>query len=224
MIRQIHVDVCDSTQDLLKEQTTKGTDINLVSTNKQLKGRGRGSNIWQDMPGSLCFSLLINPHQTLSFTALEMSLLVARFFEYEGCKLGLKWPNDLWDARGLKCGGILVQGSGSHLYAGIGLNLFSENKEFGGVYLESFEFDKKSWSMRIAEFILSNRYSDTEQLVKDWELRCPHMGNVVSITEGSEVAEGVFLGLGSAGEAKLRTFEGQKSYYNGTLRIISSGR
>ncbi len=224
MIRQLHVDACDSTQDLLKEQTTRGTDVTLVSTNKQLFGRGRGSNVWKDMPGTLCFSLIIAPHKILSFTALEMSLLVARFFEIEGCKLGLKWPNDLWNAPGLKCAGILVQGSGSQLYAGIGINLHSDQAEFGGVFLDSIEFDKKSWSKKIAEYINAHRYTNSEELKKDWELRCSHMGKQVSITEGSEVAIGIFEGLGPEGEAILHTDLGKKSYYNGTLRLISSGR
>lgn len=219
MIRQIHVDVCDSTQDLIKEQTSRGTETILVSTNKQLKGRGRGTNSWEEIPGSLCFSLTVEPHQILSMTALEISLLVSRFFEYEGCKLGLKWPNDLWDSKQRKCGGILIQGSGNTLYAGIGLNLFSTHPEFGGVYRESFEFDKKSWSLRIAEFLVSHRYADSEALKNDWEIRCPHMGSRVTISEGTEVTEGIFLGLGDSGEARLNTLDGIKSFYNGTLRF-----
>lgn len=220
MINQIHVDVCDSTQDLLKEQTTRGTGITLVSTEKQLRGRGRGSNVWQDLPGSICFSLIISPHETLSFTALEISLLIARFFEFEGCKLGLKWPNDLWNRHGLKCGGVLVQGSGSQLFAGIGINLFSANPEYGGVYLEPFEFDKKSWSLRIAEYISAHRYPDSEKIKNDWERRCPHLGEHVSITEGTDIVQGIFEGLGPAGEAVLHTDGGKKSFYNGSLRLI----
>ncbi|MFL5783338.1 MAG: biotin--[acetyl-CoA-carboxylase] ligase [Bacteriovoracaceae bacterium] len=220
MIKHIHVDVCDSTQDLLKEQTTSAGETLLISTNKQSKGRGRGTNVWQDLPGSLCFSLTVRPHKIMSFTALEISLLIARFFEFEGCKLGLKWPNDLWDSRGMKCGGVLVQGSNQDFYAGIGLNLFSDHADFGGIYRESFTFDKKSWSYRISEFIIAHRYEDTDVLRKDWELRCAHMLAFVSITEGTEKWEGIFTGLGANGEAVLENAEGKKSIYNGTLRVI----
>ncbi len=220
MIKHIHVDACDSTQDLIKEQTSTDEETLLVSANKQLKGRGRGQNIWEDLPGTICFSLRIEQHKIMSFTALEISLLIARFFEFEGCKLGLKWPNDLWDSRMTKCGGVLVQGSGSKLIAGVGINLFSNNTLYGGVYLEPFEFDKKAWSFRIAEYILNNRYKDTEALSRDWELRCPHLGSSVTITEGSELMTGVFKGLGEFGEALLHTEEGEKKIFNGTLRII----
>ncbi len=222
MIRHIHLDACDSTQDILKEQTIGKNESLLVSTEKQLKGRGRGLNQWEEIPGSLCFSLSLKPHEKISFTALEISLLLTRFFEFEGCKISLKWPNDLLDSRGLKCGGILIQGSGSQYFAGIGINLFSDHKEFGGVYREAFEFNKKSWSLRIAEFIIANRYVDTLELKNDWELRCSHLGNPVRIVEGNEITEGIFQSLGPNGEALINTAQGVKSIYNGTLRIISS--
>lgn len=222
MIRQIHVDACESTQDLIKEQTPEGSETILVSTNSQQKGRGRGTNTWLETSGTVCFSLSLEPHRVLSFTALEISLLISRFFEIEGCKISLKWPNDLWDSQQLKCGGILIQGSGSNFFAGVGINLFSDRAEFGGVYREGFELDKKSWSLKIARYLIANRYSDTAQLKKDWEERCTHLGRRVSITENSEVSEGIFLGLGEAGEARLMTAHGTKNFYNGTLRIIES--
>ncbi len=220
MIKHVHVDVCDSTQDLLKEQTSGSGEILLVSTNRQTKGRGRGANVWEDLPGTLCFSLIVEPHAVMSFTALEISLLLTRFFELEGRILGLKWPNDLWDSEGLKCGGILIQGSGARLYAGIGLNLFSNQKDFGGVYSADFAVDKKFWSYRIAQYITSHRYTQTDTLIKDWETRCPHMKKEVIITEGNESWRGTFMGLGGHGEAVLSTDEGMKNLFNGTLRII----
>lgn len=222
MIRQIHLDACESTQDLIKEQTPEGSETILVSTNSQQNGRGRGSNTWVETPGTICFSLSIEPHRVLSFTALEISLLISRFFENEGRRIGLKWPNDLWDSDQLKCGGILIQGSGSNFFAGVGINLFSDRTEFGGVYREAFDLDKKSWSLKIAQFLVANRYSDTDQLKKDWEERCSHLGRRVSISENVEVNDGIFLGLGEAGEARLKTSDGIKNLYNGTLRIIDS--
>ncbi len=220
MIKHIHLDVCDSTQDVLKEQTRAVNETLLVSTNKQVKGRGRGQNTWEDLPGTLCFSLEVKPHQTMSFTALEISLLVAQFFELEGMKLGLKWPNDLWNLNKKKCGGILVQGGDSRLIAGIGINLFSDDPLFGGVYPSSFELDKKAWSLKIAEYILTQRYTHTEALRRDWELRCCHVGKAVTISEGKDVFEGIFKGLGEFGEAILSTKAGDKKIFNGTLRII----
>lgn len=219
MIRHIHVSSCDSTQDLLKEQMTLfPAERLLVSCDHQERGRGRSDHIWYALPGSLCFSLVIDPHPKMSFTALEMSLLVARFFEER--KLLLKWPNDLWNQQQKKCCGILVQNFNNNMVAGIGLNLFSETSEFGDVFDEAFPLDKKTYALKLANFILEHRYADHLALTRDWEARCGHLNQSVRITEGELVLEGIFKGLGADGEAVIETKEGRKHVYNGSLRPI----
>lgn len=224
MIKQIHVNSCDSTQDILKEQLMdhEGSGPILVSCEKQVKGRGRGEKEWASMPGSLCFSLSIKPHVEPSFTALEISLLITKFFEDIGKELKLKWPNDIWNKHHQKCCGVLVQNSQSHMMAGIGLNLYSSDPLYGAVFDEEFDFDKKPWAREIAQFILDHRYHSTDELKKDWNERCFHLNKEVTITESSEVYQGVFLGLGIHGEAVLATSQGEMRLYNGTLRPVSS--
>ncbi|HXH74370.1 MAG TPA: biotin--[acetyl-CoA-carboxylase] ligase [Bacteriovoracaceae bacterium] len=223
MIKHIHVKECDSTQDLLKEQLGLFKDANeiLVSCDNQLKGRGRGIHNWEALPGSLCFSLTVQPHPIPSFTAIEMSLLVARFFE--GSVLTLKWPNDIWNRHENKCCGILVQNHHGIMIAGIGLNLYSEHHEFGGIYDTHFEFNKNSWSFEIANFIQANRYKTDTSLKRDWEARCGHMGSLVCIEESGQFTEGIFEGLGEHGQAMLKTPHGIRHMYNGSLRVLSSG-
>lgn len=220
MIKQIHVNECNSTQDLLKEQLsgTSTSDSILVSCENQTSGRGRGENKWQALPGTLCFSLNIKPHSVMSFTALELSVLVAKFFEQQGRTLKLKWPNDLWDSEFKKCGGILVQGSQNQLYAGIGINIYSGEKEYGSVYKTVQEFNKKELAHELAAFIISNRYENTNLLKKDWLLRCGHLNHMVTITENAERSEGIFQGLGEYGEAEV-CINGQiNRFFNGSLR------
>ena len=99
--------------------------------------------------------------------------------------------------------------------------LFSHDDEFGGVFPSAFEMDKKVWSRDIAEFIFNNRYQDLKSLRADWLYRCSHLNQMVRITEGNEVFEGLFQGLGEHGEAEVCT-DGQINHiYNGSLRIIS---
>ena len=82
MEKFIHVERCDSTQDLIKEQLLQSVQNELtVSCEHQTNGRGRGSNIWQDSPGTLCFSMTIKPHVQVTYTALEISLLIHHFFK-----------------------------------------------------------------------------------------------------------------------------------------------
>jgi BirA family transcriptional regulator, biotin operon repressor / biotin---[acetyl-CoA-carboxylase] ligase len=222
-MKHIHLSDCDSTQDVLKEQLNQSENEEklLISAEKQLRGRGRGENNWLSMPGTLCFSFNINAHLIPSFTALELSVLVARFFEDKGQKLLVKWPNDLWTVDGSKCCGILIQNLQSTLLAGMGLNLFSNEESFSGIYETEFEIDKKSWCFDITKFIHTHRYDSTQALVKDWEVRCFHMNKKVTITEAGVVSEGIFKGLGEYGEAIIKTSSGEERHFNGSLRLIS---
>jgi len=219
MIKHVHLDECDSTQLVLKEQMKQGPQGQfLVSTQKQLQGRGRGERSWECLPGSLCFSMNIEPHPSVSFTALELSVIILKFFE--GSKLYLKWPNDIFNTNHKKCCGILVQSANSKFMAGLGINLCSEHPDFGGVFDSIFSFDKKSWSRELAEFILANRIPDVKELKNFWEASCVHMGKIVEISEGDTKTVGHFVGLGDYGEALLSTPEGVKHLYNGSLRIF----
>lgn len=220
MIRQIHVDRCDSTQDILKEQLTQHPhDEIMVSCEKQISGRGRGNNIWVDTEGTLCFSMGVPAHIKPSFTALEISLLVGKFFESKGTVLEMKWPNDLY-RNGKKCAGILIQNSGNQMMAGIGLNIFHEDSMYGGIFEAPFIFDKKALPLEIATYIKDHRYRETMQLISDWNQRCLHMNARVKIIEGDDIKTGVFRGLGEYGEALLENEQGLLSLYNGSLRLI----
>lgn len=221
MIRQIHLIECDSTQDVLKEQLngTSPDETVLVSCENQVAGRGRGENKWKAMPGSLCFSLNLAPHPVMSFTAIELSVIIAEFFEQKGSELKLKWPNDLWDKTGMKCGGILVQGTQSNMLAGIGLNLFSNDVSLGGIFEKEFTLEKEKNAQEIGNFILNNRIADARKLTSSWLKRCGHLNQMVRITEGNEVTEGIFQGLGEFGEALVCRDGQTQRIFNGSLRL-----
>lgn len=222
MIRQFHLEECHSTQDVLKEQLARheSPESILVSCENQTSGRGRGENKWERLDQGLCFSFNLAPHKIMSFTALEISVLVARYFQNEGISLSLKWPNDLWDQDKKKCGGILVQGSQNQFMAGIGLNLFSEVPDFGSIYSLKQNWDKKIMAMNLTEFIHNNRYEDTEKLTSHWLERCGHLDKGVSLTEGEKRSEGKFLGLGEYGEALIEVNGSTQKFFNGSLRLI----
>lgn len=224
-MKHLHIHQVESTQTILREELSKLTspEVILVSCGDQTQGRGRGDKVWTTLPGTLCFSMNIAPHGKPSFTAIEISVILAKFFEEKNQALKIKWPNDLWNSSNQKCCGILIQTSGDQMLTGIGLNLYSEASDFGGVYSAPFEMEKKAWSAEIAAFILKNRYESTQALIRDWEKRCLHLDDEVQITESGETFEGVFEGIGSFGEALLRTPEGLKHLYNGSLILRGSG-
>jgi biotin-[acetyl-CoA-carboxylase] ligase BirA-like protein len=221
MEKFIHVERCDSTQDLIKEQLLQSAQDELtVSCEQQINGRGRGSNIWQDSPGTLCFSMTIRPHIQVTYTALEISILIHHFFKMKGKEIRLKWPNDLMTLEEKKCGGVLVQNSESHYYVGIGLNLFQNESSFGGIYETSFPINKQERVKELSAYIRSNRYSNTEDLSKDWLKSCFHLNQQVSISEGDQETCGKFVGLGSYGEALLENSQGTHHLFNGSLRLL----
>jgi BirA family biotin operon repressor/biotin-[acetyl-CoA-carboxylase] ligase len=221
MIKHIHLEQCHSTQDVLKEQFNSDDEIEtiLVSCENQISGRGRGENNWNCMRGTLCFSINIPPHPLMSFTAIELSVIISDYFELKKSSLLLKWPNDLWNKNHKKCAGILVQGSHKNLFAGVGINLFSNELEFGGVFEEEHALDKKSIAKEIANFIMTHRIHDVEILKKKWLERCIHINKNVTIIEGEQKTAGNFIGIGDFGEALIETSYEIKKIYNGSLRI-----
>ena len=221
MIKQIHLEQCHSTQDVLKEQFKSEVEIEtiLVSCENQISGRGRGENNWICMKGTLCFSINIPPHPLMSFTAIELSVIISDYFESKNRSLLLKWPNDLWDMNQKKCAGILVQGNQKNLFAGVGINLFSNEIEFGGVFEEEHALDKKTIAKEISTFIMTHRIHDAEILKNKWLNRCGHLNKNVTIIEGEQKTTGNFIGIGEYGEALTETSFEIKKIYNGSLRI-----
>jgi BirA family biotin operon repressor/biotin-[acetyl-CoA-carboxylase] ligase len=222
MKKFIHVDRCESTQELIKEQL--GLDHHCedlaVSCEHQINGFGRGSNTWTDSSGTICFSMTIIPNKNITFTPLEISLLVRNFFLLKGKDIKVKWPNDLINSEGKKCGGVIVQNSGSHFYAGIGLNLFQNDPSYGGIYEAEFALDKKEWAKELSTFIWLNRYAGHEEISADWLKGCHHLNRHVKIVDGDHEATGEFIGLGPFGEAVLKNPQGTVHLYNGSLRLI----
>lgn len=223
MIRQIHLIECDSTQDVLKEQLHGlHEEALVVSCENQISGRGRGENKWTAMPGTLCFSMNISAHEVMSYTAIELSVIIADYFAGKGRDLKLKWPNDLWDNDSKKCGGILVQGSQNHMLAGIGINIFSEDKAFGAVFSEAFNLNKKRYALELANYIHSNRISDVSALRAKWLLKCGHLNQMVKVIEGEDTIEGIFQGLGDYGEALICRDGKTQRVFNGSLRLAQA--
>jgi len=220
MKKFIHLKSCDSTQEVLKEQLTQTpTDELIISCDHQLKGHGRGENKWIDSPGTICFSLSVQPFQIPSFTAMELTVIIGKFFETKNQKIFLKWPNDLINSQGKKCGGVLIQTFSNQYMAGIGLNLYFDEIEFGGIYDQIFPFSKESWSQELALFIYQHRYEDLDKLKHDWLKMCIHLDKQVHISDNNQSYEGKFIGIGDYGEALIETELELKSVFNGSLRL-----
>ncbi|MBU1600298.1 biotin--[acetyl-CoA-carboxylase] ligase [bacterium] len=104
----------------------------VVISDIQTAGRGRGENVWVSPPGGLWFSIIFFPSnlapERLPLFSLAVGLVIAKEIEREtGLCCAIKWPNDLYLKEKKVCG-ILIESkirlkSVEWLIVGVGLNL-----------------------------------------------------------------------------------------------------
>ncbi len=132
----VHLPAATSTNDVAKAYASEGhRELPLlVRTDRQTKGRGRGTNVWWSDEGSLTFSLLFDPlardlgreQEPKVALAAAVAVVEAIREHVPGCSPGIRWPNDV-EVDGRKLGGLLTErvetALGPRLVLGIGLNV-----------------------------------------------------------------------------------------------------
>jgi BirA family biotin operon repressor/biotin-[acetyl-CoA-carboxylase] ligase len=91
----------------------------------QAHGRGRLGRTWVSPPGGLWCSVLLRPPEPTGWGLLSLAVGVAVAEASEAVapiRLGIRWPNDIMFGE-RKVGGVLIEGVGLALVAGIGLNV-----------------------------------------------------------------------------------------------------
>ncbi|MBL6990138.1 MAG: tRNA preQ1(34) S-adenosylmethionine ribosyltransferase-isomerase QueA [Bacteriovoracaceae bacterium] len=239
MIKQIHLPICESTQtfllDNLSSLTKQHTDI-LVTTDLQTDGKGRSGNKWDHFEDALAFSFTLSPFFEVTFTSLELGVLLTMYFKKNfQVDLLLKWPNDILTVDGKKCGGIICNYiNKQQLVVGIGIN-FVENKraEFdtlkyktpvGSVFNtdEQIPKDPKALAFDIYNYIKAHRLTKLKKLIHNWQEHCIHLNADVEIDSNNVCYQGEFKGIGKHGEALilLRDSSETKSFLSGHLNIL----
>lgn len=140
-MKKIHLSSVDSTNTYLKENYKRLDNFTFVSTDEQLKGRGRNKREWKSENGkNLLFSLLILEEDLFKYYK-EISIITAYSIievlkELSISGLMIKWPNDIFINDKKVCGILLEALTTSKqecLIVGIGLNV--NQREFEGVYI-----------------------------------------------------------------------------------------
>jgi BirA family biotin operon repressor/biotin-[acetyl-CoA-carboxylase] ligase len=218
-MNHIHLETCPSTQDHLLSLNDLSQDT-LVSSDLQTTGRGRRENKWLSGQGSISMSFTLTPNEVLTLSSAEVSILICEYFKN---KTKIKWPNDLLNLEGQKCGGVILQKVGETLVVGVGLNMtFVPVEKFdypvGSILNIEDNFNTQSESESLYKFILANRLSAV-QVRSKWKKFCSHLNKEVILTEDSIIFHGKFLGIGDHGQALLESSFDIKELYNGSLRI-----
>ncbi|MBF0299590.1 MAG: biotin--[acetyl-CoA-carboxylase] ligase [Oligoflexia bacterium] len=246
-MKQIHLKAINSTQDYLKENIHEYLEKNIrdliVSTSKQTNGYGRNGRIWDYFENALAFSFLLPANQIKTLTSLEIAILIIEFLSIKyKTELYLKWPNDILNSRGEKCGGILLDFFDQNLLiVGVGLNLANSLND--KIFFPHFEkyispagyiFDsaellfnqiskenfKKEMPLNIYNYIIHNR-KNSEDIINCWNKLSIHINKLVKIIETAEekkkYLEGIFIGIGASGEALIKIENEIKSVFVGSL-------
>lgn len=106
----------------------------LIRADRQTAGRGRGSHAWWSAPGSLLFTLVLDPaqhgiradHEPRMALVAALALIEAIGPCRPGWSPGIRWPNDV-EAGGRKLAGLLPERVetkwGPRFLLGIGVNV-----------------------------------------------------------------------------------------------------
>lgn len=104
------------------------TGITVLTTLRQVRGRGTHGRVWSGVKESMPFSIALPAPapRYLPPVPLLAGFAMAAAFRQAGAPVSVKWPNDLWLPHG-KMGGILTEAvktpSGSAVVIGTGINL-----------------------------------------------------------------------------------------------------
>ncbi len=141
-VNLIYLDICDSTNKLMKELAENGAnEKTVIISREQTAGRGRlGRTFYSPGESGLYMSILlrpdINPENALEITTAAGIAMVRVLEKYVSGQIGIKWVNDIYVDFKKVCG-ILTESSldtdGKKLkYAilGIGANLFLPKSGF----------------------------------------------------------------------------------------------
>lgn len=241
-----------STNTLALEAAAAGApEGSVFLAEQQTAGRGRGNNQWhsEQSAGIYCSVVLrpaVPPSEVLTLSlaaglAVQSAIRQSEMLEADSRLLpDLKWPNDVL-VQGKKVGGILTEMSAEatrvrHIVVGVGIN----------VNQESFpdELEQTATSLRIATGSEWSRVELCAALLKSLDreyrelLQHPEAqagilrrfeahsssvhGTQVRIEENGGF-EGVTEGLDPRGFLQVRTSEGVRIVYSGTVKLKAVG-
>ena len=209
------------------EHVAEGT---WLVADRQDTGRGRQGRTWFDGLGNFMGSTVVHRHLS-DPAASSLALLVGLTLHEVIAPLvppphraELKWPNDVLIGGG-KVAGILLEGEGTAVVAGIGVNLAAapELEDRQTVALSAYgpAPDRDTFATSLArQFVIELerwRNFGVEPLVRRWLAAGHAAGTALRIGEpGEEPLTGVFAGLTADGALLL-------SIADGTTRTIHAG-
>lgn len=226
-------ETASTNSDLLAEAAAGAPDGLVLATEHQTAGRGTKGRVWTDRPGAqLMVSVLVRPTgvSPSALGRLTMAWGIAACEAAEavaGVRLGLKWPNDVYDGPGeRKLAGVLAESSlrGSQVDAvviGMGMNVnggVPEGLATPGTSLaevagrEVDRVDLLVALLRRFETLLGERADLVPGIYRSWSVT---VGRPVRVELASEAVTGTAEGVTDEGHLMVRV--------DGRLLTFASG-
>ncbi len=211
----------------------------LVIADTQTKGRGRGARTWWSAPGSLTFSLVLDlqaaPITPSQWPRIALAAAVAVCDALEArapaLRFGIRWPNDVCLGTRKACGILpeLEGVAGPRLVLGVGINV---NNAMDGApeAIRDHAVSLRDATGRVHDLTdvlvcvlqqlalrLGQLSVGDPELPDAWARRCLLRGETVRLWLDSDEVVGQCDGIDPAGALLLRTEEGKRRFYGGTL-------
>lgn len=220
----------DSTQEeakrLLKEQ--KIDHGYAITTDMQVKGKGRYDRKWTGEKGDLACTFVLKPEKNINlFTQISFVAAIAvgdiTTKHLKECAIKYKWPNDIM-INNKKVSGILLElVQNKHLLVGIGINVISNaEKELQNIYSLSNNNQKLNYAtilQDLCEFFVK-RYNQWNQMGFDaiknlWTANAMNLEKKIKANYLGNETEGYFIGIDDSGSMILQE--------NGKKKLIKIG-
>lgn len=211
------VTTCDSTQDLAR---TLGCGA-VVTTGRQVAGRGRLGRRWADDSGlGIAVSLAVEPTDSTRLSLAAGLAAVEAVVEVRpaaAARVGLKFPNDLVDrASGRKLAGVLVESDADAAIIGIGINVETRDwpEELGAIALADLVAGDAPARIEVLETLVPRLDEVLDRPLDDlaarFRSRHAPTGGRVEVETPTGLLRGALLDLDPLGELDIRDVDGTR--------------
>lgn len=228
MLNLIKLEEVDSTNEWVKRNIEKLSDLDGVIARIQTRGKGRGSNKWFSPSGGLWLTLMIKEFPSNKGVLSQLSsVAIAEVLENYGLHVELKWPNDIIISK-KKIGGVLIEGRNESFIVGIGLNLNLDVSDFPQSLQENIisskEILKRNLPIEEVALEIMKRIGECREELDRVYIRYlglnQDLGRKVELQGQKETITGQVIGIENDGGIRIRSEGKENTYYSGSLVYI----
>ena len=228
MLNLIKLEEVDSTNEWVKRNIEKLSDLDGVIARIQTRGKGRGSNKWFSPSGGLWLTLMIKEFPSNKGVLSQLSsVAIAEVLENYRLHVELKWPNDIIISK-KKIGGVLIEGRNESFIVGIGLNLNLDVSDFPQSLQENIisskEILKRNLPIEEVALEIMKRIGECREELDRVYIRYlglnQDLGRKVELQGQKETITGQVIGIENDGGIRIRSEGKENTYYSGSLVYI----